>query len=148
MILADTVPEAPAESTRDAAAPRAGRCGNAVIARTNLPASARAAKVGKGVGGGGEPDALSTGHGPIICGSEISQCDFATQDKKKKEKRGRLLLLPPMLWLLHNTRGGGQISHKYTGKWRRRRIPLKTSALTGPTTVITRHRFQIRHLGS
>lgn len=25
--------------------------------------------------------------------------------------------------------------------------PAKTSALMGPTTVITRHRFQIRHLG-
>lgn len=37
--------------------------------------------------------------------------------------------------------------HKYTGK-RRRIIPIKTSALMGPTPVITRRRFQIRHLGS
>lgn len=36
---------------------------------------------------GGEPDALSTGHGPIICGSEISQCDFATRDSQKKKKK-------------------------------------------------------------
>lgn len=50
--------------------------------------------------GGGEPDALSTGHGPIICGSEISQPDYASQDgqkKKKKKTTGRPLLPPPML---------------------------------------------------
>lgn len=45
------------------------------------------------------------------------------------------------------TREGGQVSYKYTGK-RRRRIPIKTSVLMGPTTVITRRTFQIRHLGS
>lgn len=66
--------------------------------------------------GRGEPDTLSTGHGPIICGSEISRCDFTTWDSggEKKKKRGRLLLLPPMLWLLHNTRGGGQVSNPNT----------------------------------
>lgn len=37
-------------------------------------------------------------------------------------------------------------THK--GKKRRSIIPPKTSALMGPTTVITRHRFGIRHLSS
>lgn len=35
----------------------------------------------------GEPDTLSAGHGPIICGSEISQCDFATRDRLEKKKK-------------------------------------------------------------
>lgn len=124
MILADAVPEAPAESTRHTAEPRACRCDNAVVAGTNLPALARAAKV-KLCRGRGEPDALSTGHGPIICGSEISQCDFATRDsqKKKKKKRGRLLLLPPMLWLLHNARGGGQVSHTNRKEEKKKKNP-------------------------
>lgn len=37
--------------------------------------------------------------------------------------------------------------HTYRGEKKRRIISAKTFALMGPTTVITRHRFQIRHFG-
>lgn len=91
-------------------------------------------------------DALSTGHGPIICGSQISRVTSQHGSVKKKEKKRKA---PPSASNVaasaqHKRRWAGLV-YKYTGK-RRRRISIKTSALMGLTAVITRRRFQIRLL--
>lgn len=97
-----------------------------------------------------------------LSGSGIKQQVWMWLCTQDSQTRGRLIPAPPsalaaVVWTWRIRRWGGlslshthMHTHIYTqrGKKRRRIIPTKTSALMGPTTVITRHRFQIRHLSS
>lgn len=134
-------------------------CDNPVIINTNLSASAQGANVLWSRRKGGRGGRRKGRHTKYRSWYNLSGCGITQQVwirvcTQDSQTRGRLIPAPPSAlaavvctWRIRRWRGLS-LTYTYSGKKRRRIIPTKTSALMGPTTVITRHRFQIRHLSS
>lgn len=139
------------------AMPHTHHCDNPVIINTNLSASARGAKVlwSWRERGGGKRKGRHTKYWSWNChlwlwdqAASVNVTVHTGQSDKRRANSCSSFCLDCCGFYVTQEEVGRSRTHTYRGKKRRRIIPTKTSALMGPTTVITRHRFQIRHLSS